>query len=344
MIKDIPTAEEFQISASDLLNTAWGHVTELLIEFDSIYWFIEGDVVAPEVTPDGEMTIRVPLSDEQIESNTEQFWRASKQTMSIALTLIQQAVEFYIKGRIVSISPHLLLTAPISSWPKKSNSEDVFFSSFKTIDAQDLIKVHDTVYKERFSDDFKRWYEKMRALRNKVMHSVARDTLKPEELIEAILYIHEYFGPNKWLIDRQIFLSHTPSYCTEAVRYSDNIFKYITKQVSEELNTVVDKLSPSVVSKYFDYDKRTRALLCPECLSYLIKLDSFELNDDESYFKPFQEQEQGFHQCVVCEYEDQLNFRDKECEVCEKSLIDEKSGFCLNCGDDEFHQRTIIVS
>lgn len=331
MITDIPTPDEFQASASELLNSAWNQVAELLIEFDSISSFLEGDKIAPEITPDGDTMIRVPQSDEVIERNTEQYWKASKQTMSVALTLIQQAVEFYIKGRIVHISPHLLLTAPVSSWPKKCNSENVSFSSFKTIDAQDLIKVHDTVCEKRFDDNFKRWYEEMRGLRNKVMHSVPKElNLTPEKLLESILYVHDYFGPNDWVLDRQIFLSHTPSFSTELVREVENVYAHILLNVYKELEVVINKLSPSVVSKHFNYDKKARALICPRCHNELIKLDSYDIDNAEHYFKAFQD-----HQCVICEYIDVVTFKEKKCEVCEKSLIDNKTDFCLYCGNDD---------
>lgn len=316
MIIDIPTSKEFRQSALDLLNTAWSQVSELLVEFDQVSELVELDEL----------------------KSTDQYWKAAKQTMLITLTLTQQAVEFFIKGRIVSVSSHLLLDGSISSWPRRCDQEDILFSDFKTIDAQELIKAHDTVCvsSERFDDKFKQWYNHMRSARNKVMHSLANDiTVTPEELLENILYAHKYFLPsNSWVKDRKKFLKNTPVNSIEYLKHQKETPAYILDQIYNELTVVVKKLKPAIVTQYFNFDKKRWALICPDCFEWLRLLDQYEVLENENdLLHSFQ---QGVnkkkHKCFICGYKEKVSFSKQACVECKHTLVDLNSGICLKCG------------
>jgi len=51
-----------------------------------------------------------------------------------------------LKAKLVAISPFLLIAGNPSEWPKVLDETGVSFSDFRAIDAQDLIKVYNTVY------------------------------------------------------------------------------------------------------------------------------------------------------------------------------------------------------
>jgi len=336
MIINIPTSSEFKQSATELLNTAWTQVVDLIIEFEGLIDLVKGDEIAPELTPDGLNIIRVPQATEVINENSLQYWKASKQTLSIALTLIQQAVEFYIKGRIVEISPYLLISSSISSGGKSNTLKDKPFSEFKSIDAQDLIKVHNTVTSERLDDSFISWYNEMRDIRNKLMHSVPKDIdLEAEEVLEKILCAHKYFSSSSWTKDRKAFLSNTPAYSMEYFKREGNIAPYILNQLYKELEVVLNSLKPSIISEYFNFRVKDRALLCPKCIETINSLDFPPDNYDE-YLKSFQGStiDNNFN-CFICDYTETINFKDTNCNCCEKFYIEEKTSICLNCWCEE---------
>ena len=120
MILEFPTKEDFYNVADGFLNSSWDSVIEHLHEFEVLYNVTEG--------LDGE-------------NESKRYWASAKQTLVSATALVQQAVEFYIKGRIVDVSPYLLIPGNPQSWPKGCNKSDIEFSAFRTLDAQDLIKV-----------------------------------------------------------------------------------------------------------------------------------------------------------------------------------------------------------
>lgn len=338
MIIDIPTRDEFEKSALDLMNTAWSQVSELLIEFNDLAPLIEGSLridIAPEIRPDGHNYISY-ASDESITRNTEAYWKASRQTMLIALTLVQQAVEFFIKGRLVSISSHLLIDMSTSTLPKQCTQQDIPFSSFKTIDAQDLIKIHDTVYPDRFDDGFKTWYTNMRTLRNKIIHIVANEIqVSPEQILEDILYIQQYFVPSSdWITERINYLLRTPANSIDFLQQdAEFVYQHVMRQVYGELEAIIKKLQPSIIKKYLGYDKTRHALYCPSCYKILSAHDYFDA-DNEEPLKAFQtiNRTSDDYKCFVCSLNRRMVFHEKSCEECGERLINPDDGICLACG------------
>lgn len=314
MIIEIPTSSDFLESANDLLHAAWDQITELLIEFNEI-----GDSEYDEEFDD---------------SDYGRHWKSAKQTIITSYAMVQQGVEFYIKGRISLVSPFLLLTGSPSSWPKKCDKEDIDFSSFRTVDAQDLIKLHDTVYGDRFTDQFRQWYEKMRVSRNKIMHTVDKRLLvKPEDLLEAILYANQYFcGKNSWLRSRFEYLDGTSAHSIRYIREQDNHKSYVMLQVHTEMGITIDKLQPAKAKEYFEFDKRKRGYICPQCYEVLSNLDFFEPEYHDNFIKPYQEVSENSYCCRICEYTGSVTGETCFEEDCESTLVDKDKGICLICG------------
>lgn len=70
------------------------------------------------------------------------------------------------------------------------------FSQFRTIDAQDLVRVHDTFSDSVLLPDFIRRFGYLREKRNTFMHSVDKSLNVPVlEVIESILFMHKQFFP-----------------------------------------------------------------------------------------------------------------------------------------------------
>src|SRR5262245_27632570 len=127
MITDIPTAEELARSSLDLLNMAWTSVCAVLSTLE------ESGV--KEWDHDGRAR--------------REYHAASQPSLGNALAVVQQAQELGMKSRIAAVSPFLLISGEPRGWPKGSHRHDTSFAEFRTVDAADLIRMHDTVCSTR---------------------------------------------------------------------------------------------------------------------------------------------------------------------------------------------------
>ena len=132
MIKDIPEADDFREAGLELFDFAW--------DIAAVLWTNLGEAINYGVDVD--------------ESSEQQYWAAAKRRLTTALAMTQQGVEFFIKAQIAEISPYLLLIESPSKWPSPYTNFDLSFTQFKTVDAQDLVKLHDTVCNVKLTKDF----------------------------------------------------------------------------------------------------------------------------------------------------------------------------------------------
>jgi hypothetical protein len=315
LIIEIPNEHDFHRSATGLLNSAWGEVVDLISEFSNI-----SDVA---------------IYKDFDEIDSERYWDAAKQALASSSAMVQQAVEFYIKGRIVSISPFLLISgSPISTWPKNCTKHDICFSDFRTVDAQDLIRLHDAVYPVRFTEEFSQWFTQMRTLRNRIMHSIDHKLfIKPEVLIESILYAHNYFSPGqKWMKTRSNYLDNTPVNSVKYFQESKDHDSYVLLQIHEEARTVIGKITPSIAKKYFGYIKKKRRLYCPSCYQTLSNMDLFDSRLMDNILETFQKVDSSFYSCFICDYSGELIREECTVDRCGGKLIDKELRICLSCG------------
>lgn len=270
MITDIPTPEEFFNSGVDYLNVAWDVATKLLLE-------------RLDATESSET---VELS--QIEDNDKYLFSAQP-SLNSSITLVQQASEFIIKSKIAEISPYLLIANTPQNYPKGSTQKDISFSDFRTIDAQDLIRVHNTVSEERLPDTFIQWHNSLRNLRNKIMHTVDKKILITDEnVVVLILEVCDFLiGSQTWISLRDEYLQRTPdanlsrNYLDEGEH--DVLDGYRLGQLSREILNVIEFLEPAKVKEFFGFDKKKRRHICLNCLSIRQKEYFFELKDEELF-------------------------------------------------------------
>ena len=82
---------------------------------------------------------------------------------------------------------HSITDSP-SKWPSPYKDNEISFSQFRTLDAQDLIKVHDIFADAKISDEFAKLYNSLREKRNAIMHSVDNNlNIEVNEIIKNIL-------------------------------------------------------------------------------------------------------------------------------------------------------------
>jgi len=300
VISEIPTPDEFTQSGTAYLNLAWDSTVQLALNLDEAHideWDTTGDV-------------------------TDEYWAAAQRPLATAVTLVQQGTEFLLKARIASVSPFLLIAANPSDWPRGCQSSDTPFSHFKTIDAQDLLRVHDTVAGGRLSQQFATRFDALRRQRNSIMHTVDRRTrFTATEVINSILEISEHLlGPCSWVSCRRSFLETDP----DSVAHSSD---HVDCAIAREMDKIIDLLQPAALKRFFGFNKRQRRYVCYNC--YLACRD-WDLPVRTAQLKPNSPTSESVY-CFVCEETLAVERRSCENDECKGNVLDADDGICLTC-------------
>ncbi|MBR9856762.1 MAG: hypothetical protein GYB38_03550 [Gammaproteobacteria bacterium] len=308
MLIDIPDENDFYIAAENLINSAWSSLTKLL----------EDHVVFEDI--------------EAEETAKDKYWIYAKPELTAAAAMVQHAVEFYLKAKILSISPYLLIASEPRAFPRKSDSKDVSFTEFRTLDAQDLLKVLNTFSSERLGEDFKQWFGNMRLMRNKIMHTVDNNlSIKPSELAVAILQGHEYLvGKNSWIKSRTSFLNRSPEHGVKIGSTKEHD-AYIHLAIHRELSLVINSLSPLYAIKFFKYDEISYSETCTTCYEIFSHCDFFDCKWTDSFVQTLQRRAELHEEmeCIVCGVVAAIS--KVGCQECGNFSINSSTRECLWC-------------
>jgi len=318
MITDIPTSTDFQNAGINLLNLAWDSTIELLLERRA-YDDINTNYSIGEV-----------------------YWKSAQPVLSSSLSLVQQGVEFFLKGKIADVSPYLLIMGMPSSFPKNSHKQSTSFSDFRTIDAQDLIRVHDTVCKTRLSDTFCQWYDELRRLRNKLMHTVDNTiVITDKDVLLKIMEACDYFFEHRsWIETRSRYLMSSPGeYLSQNIPLEqisdDEKTAYHLAQLQSEIMAVIEYLEPQYGKRFFGFQKKEPRYICLHCLSVREQDSFFEYKDDEEVLlNTAQIVDSGLSplnlvHCIFCD--GNYLIKREKCKNCGKDIVDVHNGLCLSC-------------
>ncbi|QIM48336.1 hypothetical protein G9Q38_03675 [Pusillimonas sp. DMV24BSW_D] len=301
MITNLPTSVDFCQSGNELLNFAWDATSNLLTEFDQAdyYGFDKSEV-------------------------SDKYWAAARRTLTTSLTIVQQGVELILKGKICEISPYLLLSDPPSRWPSPYEGAPIDFSQFRTVDAQDLVRIYDTFSTARLSEEFSERFHSLREKRNAIMHTVgAGVSVQVTEVIEAILYMHKALFPSEnWATTRREFLMNSPDSELGSGEYATN-------RACWEFSIVRELLEPAQIRYFMGVNKKQRAYLCPACLGDANTDAGFEFK--LAVLRP-KSPTATLVYCPVCDAEHQVIREDCAEDGCLGNVIAEDGGCCLTCG------------
>lgn len=308
MISDVPNPEDFFKMGNSLLHSSWVSLVALLKEYEENLSF---------------------SSDDSFE---QKYFEHSKPILMSAFTLVQQTVEFFLKGKIAEVSPYILIANDGRNWPKGADKNDISFQDFRTIDAQDLIKIHNTFSSNRLDNEFITWFNQMRVIRNKIIHSVSiKTSIKPEELAIAILTAHEYFfGEKNWINSLFDYHVKLPSNDLDIVS-EEELEGYRYFEVHEELSLVIKSLPPRFVKQFFGFDPKAKSIVCNICESKFEKIYSYE---DEHWKKHniktlIQQSKKLNYFCFVCN--NKLEVLNASCIDCQEMKLDKNTGKCIWC-------------
>ncbi|WP_316234076.1 hypothetical protein [Bradyrhizobium sp. SZCCHNR1098] len=191
MIKNIPTADELRLVSLRLYFKAWADTANIITE-----WAEYGEW-ATEIQEDTGIAST---------AGWEQYIAAAQSDLQGIFALIQQSQEIGLKARICEVSPFLLLKrTDVKATEGEQNVWD--FTDFPTLDASELIRVHNTFCPTTLSKEFQSKYEEIRRGRNKISHlGIYRKNLEPLDIID-ILQLHycELYPGRRWMEDRLHF-------------------------------------------------------------------------------------------------------------------------------------------
>lgn len=297
MIIEVPTSEDFRESGLSLLNLAWDTVSTLYLDLENM--------AAQEVDDD-------------------EFWDLAQRPLANAVSLAQQGVEFLLKARIVEVSPFLLIASQPRDWPALSAQEDTPFSSFRAIDAQDLIKIHDTVRSDRIDPAFRQRFDELRNLRNAIMHTVDKGLRhSPSELWVRVLDAsHHLIGPCKWIGFRRTYLNYVPT----ALFYAPDSVDW---QMCWEAELLLKTLKPTQARLFLGVAPRQRFYMCYPCT---VTCSSYDLYPKSAQLRPNTPTSTRIY-CFVCDKEDTVVRRPCPRSQCPGNVIQKEDSVCLTCYD-----------
>jgi len=299
MITDIPTADEFKKSAANYLYLAWEIVLELIFDFNQAYGYATGMV------------------------ESEPYWAKSQVPLGNAIGLIQQSMELALKGRIAGVSPYLLISRDPKNWPSGVETSAVPFSQFHTLDAADLVKVHNTFINPALPPSFQTFFNEIRVERNKLMHSVPKATYSGERLVKNILTVASVlFGDESW--SKQCLRLEAEGRHVEL-----GSIDRVRNSVMGQFAIAVDNLKPADAEKLLGFKSKQRSYLCPACFQ---KIDRDYWDYDSPRLAQLTEKTPACTTicCFLCEEISEVSRINCNKPECEGNVFSE-GGTCLTC-------------
>ncbi|WP_341705369.1 hypothetical protein [Ferrovibrio sp.] len=238
MIVDVPNSETLARFSINQLNAAWKAAADVLFNL--------ADAEVAEWDRDY--------------SARQDYVRASQPDLLSTLSNIQQALELGIKSRIAAVSPYLLIAGDVRQWPKGQGSKDISFYEFRTIDAYDLVRVHNAVCSDELKDDFCRIFNEMRRKRNVIVHLGGGGIeVDPKEIFPLILECFGHLFPDRcWAEERYKYQENRPD---SKLHGND----FLTMSLFGELRGLTGLIKPSLLRKHYGFDSRKSKYICVPC-------------------------------------------------------------------------------
>ncbi len=303
MVTGVPTSADFSEYGLRYLNLGWGLALQVILDFaDAEDW---GYDTEPEIKAD--------------------FLKAAEPEFATALLLVVQGIEFLIKGKIAEVSPWLLLSRDPGGWPRRCDKEDIEFSSFHTLDAQDLLKVNDTFALKRLPEEFAEAFSALRKKRNTMMHTVdLKLRASAVEIIQNLLLSAEHLiGPMKWPEERDVFLQNARDAAFDV--------DLAAVRLGREFNAVVLLLGRAELVRFFGFDKGQRNYSCPIC-SHAHKHMEFPCKTAQ--LKPNNPKSNTVY-CFVCRQSSEVSRQPCVKDKCKGNVISVDWDECLTCDGNQ---------
>ena len=311
MIINTPNPSDFNEVGQSILFLAWTKTLELLVAF-----------IDPLDTYPRKRTRRDRLNYLEC-ANTE---------LKVNLTLVLQAVEFYLKARIAEESPYLLLE-DFSNNKVCSRSDIVSFDDLKTATFKDLLKINNAIGKMVIPLSLEKDIETLRKMRNQIVHSTNKHLkLDFKELIIIAFKIHNGFFPSvPFFYSYRKYLYSYPSFNKYIDRYRNMEKEHETLPILITQAIALESiLSNAEYKELFGCRKSEKKYFCVNCWG-LLHSEEYGVRDDSkiSQTRTAYREAKGVYLCFICDYKNEVY--NWTCRECNKKLLIKDFGFCMYC-------------
>lgn len=243
MIHNVPSAEDLETISLRLFFNAWSSVTAIVTEFNQI-------VGNPQ--------------EEELEWAV--YAESAQNDLQGVYALVLQSQEIGIKSHLARVSPFLLLKK-YDAKPITQGTTDYDFSDFPTIDAGELVRVHNMFCPAPLSPAFSDDFDKLRRARNKIAHlGMLNERLDPHELIGLLFKHYNALYPGRrWLPDRLKFISSE-----RWAGYDGGSDWSPTGAVLNEFWDIQSDLTADQLKIVLGHDPSEQRHVCPRC-GYLLE-------------------------------------------------------------------------
>lgn len=315
MIKNIPTAVDLLLVSLRLYFKAWGDTTSIISE-----WAEYGEWASEAQEKDDALDAR---------AGWEKYIAAAQSDLQGIFTLIQQSQEIGLKARICTVSPFLLLKRTDI---KPSDGENGVwdFTDFPTLDAAELVRVHNIFCPTTLSKEFQAKYEEIRRSRNKIFHlGIYCQNIEPLAIVDILqLQYSELYPGRRWMEDRLHFAA--------LGKWADFSFDSDFNERTGLYNELWH-LIPELTDRQFKWlmgrDRSEDRFACHDCGHNAGLGNSDPYVNDVPTAYPVAD---GNVRCVICDREYPIQ-RAAPCPVmdcgCEwQSSLEGFTGLCMKCG------------
>ena len=276
MIKNIPDPKDFYQASLNYMNISWGMAFEIYKN-------------SKEVLED--------------DGDIEEYREAQRYQLNTALMLLSQSIELFLKYKICQINPFLFVHL-------KNEGVNCDFSELQSVDAKDLLNLHDQVQPVSLGSRLKKTFEEIRKKRNKIMHSSGIDIHHEEEILIQIIKLSDLLFNKTWLSLR--IEAHGNAY------FSDSYVN--TYDMISEFSLLKEHLTIGDFKIYSGFLPKDFVLKCWYCNHHM----DYTLEEFTCFRKsPLT------YECIICNESGKL--KRSNCTSCKIKSISSKDGYCLNC-------------
>ncbi len=307
MISDVPSAGDFSEAGLGFINLAWDAAMSVDYDLSQVRKCLDDDGLGAGI----------PMVSYQ-------------RALVTSIALVQQGTELLLKAKIVEVSPYLLISGSFRDWPSGCDKVDVPFSVFRTLDAQDLVRVHDAVADSRLPADFKDTFDRLRRQRNTIFHTVDK-TLRVTlaDVVKMFLEsVNALVEQHSWFRLRAGFLEASP---TAAADSSHSVVS-----LNIEVGKAVELLEPADLLRLTGFNKKARRYFCARCIR---ECDHFDIVSEElrlGQLRPNSSDSTHVF-CFACQKEYAVVRVRCSAPGCKGNVIwdeDYYAGICATCGQD----------
>lgn len=303
MITHVPSPHEFRDVGYGFLNFAWDQAISLLLE--------------PH-----QWECQETLADEP--ELAELYWDAVSRQLVIGATAVQEGADFLLRAHIAEVSPFLLIEP--RNIPLDRKSPDLPYHELRSVNAADLIKIHDATCSPLLDDAFLETYERLRKRRNMFLHSTARHVkLAVGEIFADVLETAHALGNSEpWVGIRRDHMARQPdAILAQWASGADAVFWALPK----EIDMAIGVLSQAQAERYFALRPASARYACPACE----EIYHFDWDDEIPRLAQLQSDDAECSDlgCLVCGVESRVTR--SHCKHCTSTVIKLDGSLCLGC-------------